>query len=287
MDRRLTREALRLLDRHEPFVRATVVRTRGSVPGKLGASMIVRRDGSTVGTVGGAALEETVKARAAEVFVSGRGDLHHFDLQTWREGGLPSLCGGSVDIALEFAAARPRVLLWGAGHVAHAIAGLLPTLEYDYCVADDRAEWLGVDRFPDAERRETIPPAELWTTFEPDGFTHLYVLGYDAAKDAEVLYRSLESFPNYIGLISSASKRTHLFAGLRARGVTDVALARVRAPIGLPIGAETPAEIAVSVVAEIVQSMHPVTDAAPRRKVRASAPSASPSPPARGSRRTR
>jgi len=251
------------MDRHEPFVRAVVVRTTGSVPGKLGAAMIVRRDASTVGTVGGAALEERVKELAAGVMASGRGGLHHFDLQAWRSGGLPSLCGGSVDIALEFTPARPRVLLWGAGHVAHAIAGLLPALEYDYCVADDRPEWLTVDRFPDAERREVVAPNALWTRFDPDGFTHLYVLGYNAAKDSEVVAHSLERFPNYIGLISSASKRSHLFAGLRAGGIADDQLARVRAPIGLPIGAETPAEIAVSVVAEIVQSMHPAAPPAP------------------------
>jgi xanthine/CO dehydrogenase XdhC/CoxF family maturation factor len=97
MDRRQTREALRLLESHQPFVRASVVKTTGSVPGKLGASMIVRADGSTMGTVGGAALEEEVKALAHGVFESRVGDLHHFDLQAWTPGGLPSLCGGSVE----------------------------------------------------------------------------------------------------------------------------------------------------------------------------------------------
>ncbi len=257
MDRRLTREALRLMELHQPFVRATVVRTTGSVPGKLGASMIVRADGSFTGTVGGAALEERVKELAADAFRDGGGDLHHFDLQAWKTGGLPSLCGGSVDIAIEYVPARPNLLLWGGGHVAHALAALLPTLEYDYSVADDRPEWVGVDRFPTAERREVAAPADLWSVFEPASFTHLYLLGYDALKDLEALAVSLDRFPNQIGLIASAAKREHLFAKLRERGYSREALARVRSPVGLPIGAESPSEIAVSIVAEIVEGMHP------------------------------
>ncbi len=257
MDRRLTREALRLLESHQPFVRATVVKTVGSVPGKIGASMIVRADGSHLGTVGGAALEERVKELASTTFATQRGDLHHFDLQAWTPGGLPSLCGGSVDVAVEYVPARPNLLLWGGGHVAQALATILPTLEYDYSVADDRPEWVGADRFPQADRREVVSPERIWEVFDPPTFTHLYLLGYDAAKDLEVLASAIERFPNSIGLIASASKREHMYADLRARGVTREALGRVRSPVGLEIGGETPAEIAVSIVAEIVAGMHP------------------------------
>ena len=257
MDRRLTREALRLLEAHQPFVRATVVRVTGSVPGKLGASMLVRSDGSSVGTVGGAALEEEVKRLAAAALAQHAGNLHHFDLAAWKPGGLPSLCGGSVDIALEYVAARPNLLLWGGGHVAAALAAILPTLEYDYSVADDRAEWVEADRFPTAARRAVVGPDRLWDEFDPASFTHLFLLGYDARKDLEVLARSLDRFPNSIGLIASASKREHMFAELRSRGVSRDVIARVRSPVGLAIGAENPAEIAVAIVGEIVQEMHP------------------------------
>ncbi|HYA69935.1 MAG TPA: XdhC/CoxI family protein [Thermoplasmata archaeon] len=257
MDRRLTREALRLLERHQPFVRATVVKTVGSVPGKTGTAMIVRSDGSTMGTVGGAQLEEEVKALAQTAFARKEGDLHHFDLQAWKPGGLASLCGGSVEIAIEYVAARPNLLLWGGGHVAQALAQILPTLEYDYSVADDRPEWVEVDRFPTAERREVVAPEKLFEVFDAASFTHLYLLGYDAMKDLEVLALALDRFPNTIGLIASASKREHMFATLRGRGFSRESLARIRSPVGLPIAAETPAEIAVSIVAEIVREMHP------------------------------
>ena len=281
MDRRLTREALRLLDSHQSFVRATVVRTVGSVPGKLGASMIVRADGSALGTIGGAALEEEVRARAMEAFARRRGDLYHYELSKWTEGGLPSLCGGNVDIALEFVPATPNVLLWGGGHVSHALSTILPTLEIDYSVADDRPEWVTADRFPNAAQREVVAPAELFDRLDPSSFTHLYLLGYDAEKDGEVLRRALERFPNFIGMISSESKRAHLFKSLREQGVRPEALERVRAPVGLDIGAERPAEIAVSIVAEIVRQLHP------ERVFRKGSRSRATSEAAHGSSRTR
>ncbi|MCI4334973.1 MAG: XdhC/CoxI family protein [Thermoplasmata archaeon] len=256
MDRALTRLSLRFMEQRLPFVRATVVRTVGSVPAKEGATMLRTPTGDCFGTVGGAALEERVKEASARALETHRGELLHFDLQAWKEGGLPSLCGGSVDIALEYVAARPSLLLWGGGHVAQAIARLLPGLEYDHTVADDRPEWVTVDRFPDAERREVVSAEYLWERVSPSAFSHLYVLGYDAKKDTEVLYRALEQFPGVIGLIASSAKRAHIFAELRRRGVDELHCARIRSPIGVPVGAETPAEIAVSVLAEVIRDAH-------------------------------
>jgi len=272
MDRKTEAEIVRLLGRHRPFVRASVVRTVGSVPGKLGATMVVRDDGSAIGTVGGAALEEEVKRLAVAAIERHQGDLVHFDLAAWKPGGLPSLCGGSVDIALEYVAPRPNVLLWGGGHVAVAVARLLPGLEFDHSVADDRTDYVSPERFPDADRREVVAPEELFDRFEPGEFTHLLVLGYDASKDLEVLDQAVRRFPNTIGLIASAPKREHLYAGLRERGVAREAIGRIRSPVGVPIGAESPSEIAVSIVAEIVRDLHPTPLRAPAargREVRA------------------
>jgi xanthine dehydrogenase accessory factor len=257
MNRRVAREVLRLMDLHVPFVRATVVHATGSVPGKVGAAMILRLDGTFLGTIGGAGLEEHVKEHARTAMTTRKSGLYHFDLQAWKPGGLPSLCGGSVDVSVEYIAPRPNLLLWGGGHVAQAISGLLPALEYDYSVADDRPDWVTAERFPEADRREAVTPSELWTVFDPSEFSHLYLLGYDAKKDLELLATSIDRFPGYIGLISSAPKRAHMFAELRRRGVAPAAIARVHAPIGLAIGAESPAEIAVAVVAEIIRSLRP------------------------------
>jgi xanthine dehydrogenase accessory factor len=271
MDRAIEAEVLRLLGTRRPFVRAAIVRTTGSVPGKLGATMLVREDGTTLGTVGGAALEEEVKRLAAGAMERRRGDLAHFDLAAWKESGLPSLCGGSVDVALEYVPARPNVLLWGGGHVSQAVARLLPSLDFDHSVADDRDDYVTPEKFPAATRREVVSPAELFDRFEPSDFTHLLVLGYDAARDLEVLFEAVRRFPNTIGLIASAPKREHLYAALRERGVSREAIQRIRSPVGVPIGAESPAEIAVSIVAEIVHDLHPAplrSPAVPSRATR-------------------
>ncbi|MCI4363642.1 MAG: XdhC/CoxI family protein [Thermoplasmata archaeon] len=253
MDRALTKLALRLMEQRIPFARATVVKMVGSVPAKEGATMLRTPTGDCFGTVGGAALEERVKDAAARALETHRGELLHFDLQAWKEGGLPSLCGGSVDVAVEYVPARPNLLLWGGGHVALALARLLPALEFDHSVADDRPEWVSLDRFPEAERREVVAAEALWDRFEPSAFSHLYLLGYDARKDTEVLYHSLDKFSGRVGLIASAAKREHVFAELRRRGVSESEVGRIRSPIGVDIGAETPAEIAVSVVGEVVR----------------------------------
>ncbi len=268
MDRKTEAEVVRLLAEHRPFVRASVVRAVGSVPGKLGATMVVREDGTAVGTVGGAALEEEVKRLAGVALERHQGDLVHFDLAAWKRGGLPSLCGGSVDIALEYVAPRPNVLLWGGGHVSEAVARLLPGLDFDHSVADDRPDYVGAERFPAADRREVVAAAELFERFRPAEFTHLLVLGYSAEKDLEVLFAATRQFPNTIGLIASTPKREHLYAGLRSRGVSRAAVARIRSPVGVPIGAQTPAEIAVSIVAEIVQDLHPSPLRAPGGRAR-------------------
>lgn len=261
MDRRIAREALRLMDAHLDFVRATVVDMVGSVPAKTGSSMLLRPDGSFLGTVGGAALEEQVKEICRRSLSDRASALHTFDLAKWRDGGLPSLCGGRVTIAIEFVPARPNLLLWGGGHVAQSLATILPTLEYDYSVADDRPDWVGADRFPHADRREVVRPAELWERFEPAAFTHLYILGYDAILDTEVLASALERFPNVIGFIASETKRAHVYAELRRRGASDASIARIRSPVGLAIGAQSPSEIAVAIAAELIEGMRSRTRA--------------------------
>jgi xanthine dehydrogenase accessory factor len=271
MDRALTKLALRLMEQHIPFARATVVKTVGSVPAKEGAALLRTLTGDSFGTVGGAALEERVKEAADRALVSHQGELLHFDLQAWKAGGLPSLCGGSVDVAVEYVAARPNLLLWGGGHVALALARLLPTLEFDHSVADDRREWVSLDRFPEAERREVVSAEALWDRFEPAAFSHLYLLGYDARKDTEVLFGSLARFSGHIGLIASAAKREHVYRELRKRGVEEAQLLRVRSPIGVDIGAETPPEIAVSIVGEVIRDHRAETGRAPKVEQRAQA----------------
>lgn len=259
MQRTILQEALRLTDAHRPYVLATVVDHQGSVPGKRGATLLVREDGTTVGTVGGAGLEEKVKFLARQAFRRGESGLHRFDLRAWQPGGLESLCGGSVEVSVQYVAAKPYVLLWGGGHVALALARQFALLDFDYAVADDRPEYVAATRFPGARVRWTVAPEELATTWKESGenFSHLYLLGYSAKKDQEVAFRLLPVFPGRIGLIASRSKRELTRKELLARGLSEPLVAKLRSPVGVPMGAQTPEEIAVSIAGEIIQDLHP------------------------------
>ncbi|MDE1838043.1 MAG: XdhC family protein [Euryarchaeota archaeon] len=257
MDRRVLKEALALSDAHFPYVLATIVDAHGSVPAKKGAAMLVREDGRIVGTIGGAGLEEKVRFLARQALRHHEGGLHRFDLKAWKPGGLQSLCGGSVDVAVEYVAPKPNVLLWGGGHVALALSRQLALLDYDHSVADDRGEYVSAERFPNARHRWVVAPQELPSTLEKSGerFSHAYLLGYDAKKDEEVAFRLLPTFSGAVGLIASRSKREITLRSLKARGLDPETLSRLRSPIGVPMGAETPEEIAVSIAGEIIQDL--------------------------------
>lgn len=258
-DRRILKEALRLTDAHEAFVLASVVASEGSVPGKVGASLIARIDGTFVGTVGGAGLEERVKALSSEALLRRQGGLHHFDLMGWKPGGLESRCGGSVDVAIQYISPTPNILIWGGGHVAEALARQLEILSYDHVIADDRVAFVGPDKFPAAHGRWIVPPDGLAAKVasSKERFTHAYLLGYDAKKDEEAAAALLRQGLPTVGLIASRTKRELTLRGLRARGLSEEELTRLRSPVGIPIGAESPAEIAVSIIAEIVADLHP------------------------------
>lgn len=234
-----------------------MVQARGSVPGKPGARLILRPDGTFTGTVGGAGLEEKVKALCREALADRRARLAHYDLANWKPQGLNSVCGGSVDVAIEYIAPNPHLLLFGGGHVTKAVADLCPTLDYAHTVVDDRPEYAGHDRFPHAEARVCADPAKWLATADLAPYSHLYIMGYSHDQDTDILEQAVRRFPGYVGVIGSRAKRESMLDRLRKRGLEDDALARVRCPVGLPLGGDTPGEIAVSILAEVIQGEHP------------------------------
>jgi xanthine dehydrogenase accessory factor len=250
--RKVLRRAAELADAGQPFALCTVITTRGSVPGKVGAKMIVERDGTPFGTVGGAGLEEKTKALAAESLKTKKSGHFKFDLAYFRPGALDSLCGGSVEILVEYMGAVPHVLICGGGHVGLEVARLLDQLEYVYSVLDDRPEYAGRARFATAHALFAARPEDYFPSADLSRFSHIIILGYSHRVDTDILLHCCQRFDGYVGVISSKLKRKEMFARVKERGVTDAELARVEAPLGVPIGAETPAEIAVSIVGGII-----------------------------------
>jgi xanthine dehydrogenase accessory factor len=241
-----------LLDRHVPFAVATVVKQAGSVPGRLGTKMIVEPDGASHGTVGGGSMEEKVRQLCVEAIRGRGGDVFQFVMAHWEKGGEDAACGGTVHVAVEYVHPAPHLLLAGGGHVARCIADVCDTQGYAYSIVDDRPDYISKRRFPRAERLFEAGP-EFFDDSDLSPYTHVYVIGYSHRKEIEVVERILTRFDGFVGLIGSKSKKQRLEGSLEGKVPPD-RLARLKSPIGLDIGAETPEEIAVAVVAEIVAS---------------------------------
>lgn len=246
------RKILELIERGSPFAVATVAEAIGSVPGKHGAKLVMLPDGTWFGTVGGAGLEEKVKAACREAIEKRRGGIYPFDLMYYKEGGLDSLCGGTVKIMVEYVAAVPHVLIAGGGHCGLEVAKLCDQLGYFHSVLDDRAEYVAPERFPNAKRRVQASPEEFFEKEDVGGFSHVLLLGYSHQFDTDMLYHLVRRYPGWIGVIASKMKRVEMFRRLKARGIPEEQLQRVVAPVGFEIGAETPAEIAVSILGQII-----------------------------------
>lgn len=259
--RALLREMLNLTERRRPFAVCTVVDGLGSIPGKIGSTMVVTPDGRTRGTVGGAGLEEKTKALALDALRSGRGGLHHFDLAKWKPGGLNSICGGSVDISILVHRPLPHLLLYGGGHCGKALADIAATLDWDVTVVDRRTEYANPERFPHAVGTHAADPPGWTRAADLASFTHAYLLGHSWEIDAAILAELLPRFSGFVGAIGSEAKRRTLVRELRVRGLSDTDVARIVCPIGVDIPAEAPEEIAVAVAAEIIGTLKPETGA--------------------------
>lgn len=253
--RALLREMLSLTERRRPFAVCTVVDAEGSVPGKVGATMIVTPEGRARGTVGGAGLEEKAKAAAAEALRSGKGGLHRFDLAKWKPGGLNSICGGTVTISILVHRPLPHLLLYGAGHCGKALADLAQPLDWDVTVVDTRPEYANMERFPHALNAHAAEPAQWTRTADLESYSHAYLLGHSWEIDVNILAQLLPRFSGFVGVIGSEAKRHHMLSELRTRGVPPQLLERITCPIGQEIGAESPEEIAVAIAGEIISTL--------------------------------
>ncbi|MBI3854382.1 MAG: XdhC family protein [Planctomycetes bacterium] len=253
--RAVQRKIVQLIEEGRAFAVATVAEAKGSVPGKQGAKMILLPDGTQFGTVGGAGLEQKVKGLCRKALEEKKGGLASFDLMYYKEGALDSLCGGSVQILVEYVAPVPHLLIAGGGHCGLEIAKLCDQLGYVHSVLDDRAEYASGERFPNARRTVQATPEDFFAREDLSAFTHVVLVGWSHKIDTDLLFHLVQKFPGWIGLISSKTKKLEMFRRLKARGIPEASLARVVAPVGLPIGAETPAEIAVSILGQIIAAL--------------------------------
>jgi len=244
-----------------PFATATVVGARGSVPGKLGARMIVFADGSQEGTVGGAGLEQEIKAMAQDAIRTHRSTTHHFELARQKPGGLDSICGGGVEVFVEYMAPRPHILIYGCGHVGEATARLCAQLDYSHSVADIRPDFATEERFPRARNHFTLSPEEFFKQATLSHYSHILILGHDHHADGDIVIAALKAdFEGSIGIIGSRTKRNEFQSRCVEQGIPQELFdEKVTCPIGLSIQAETPSEIAVAILAQIIKQYRTTT----------------------------
>ena len=237
----------------EPCALVTVAQTRGSVPREAGAKMIVFGDQETCGTIGGGKFEALVIAAGLAALADGKPVLKTYPLHESDAESFGAICGGEVTVLIEPQVVRESLILVGAGHCARAIAKLARACGMHVTALDDRTELLA--DFSGAHR--TIgdrTPAEFIRQREWRANDALVMVSRNYEIDRDALAAALKQPAiGYIGMIGSSRKVRRVFDELTQRGCAANELARVFAPVGLDIGADSPAEIAVSVMAEILQ----------------------------------
>jgi xanthine dehydrogenase accessory factor len=230
----------------------TIIKSRGSVPRRVGSKMLVYPDGNFVGTVGGGEVENRVIKEALEAIREGKNRLLAYSMVNPKEGD-PGICGGQLEVYVEPILSQPLVVVVGGGHVGIAVSHLASWLGFRVAVSDDRPEWCTPELHPDADELYPVPISELPDHLEitPDTYLVLTTRGVDI--DAKGLPRLLQSPAAYIGIIGS--KRRWITTRKRIieeTELTEADLDKVYSPIGLELNAETPEEIAVSIMAEIL-----------------------------------
>jgi xanthine dehydrogenase accessory factor len=250
--REVLEAALAAEARGERAALVTVVATEGSTPQKAGARMLVHADGRIVGTIGGGCLEAEMTWRAREAMEARRPRLVAYDLTPDQAGEDGLVCGGRMQVFIEPIEASPVLCLFGAGHVAQPLAGMAKACGFRVEVVDDRVKFANAERFPEADRIvvDTFEAGAAEMTLGPSSYAVVVTRGHKG--DAEALRAVLGRGLRFVGLLGSRPKVVHIFAALRERGVPPDELAKVHAPLGLEIGAQTPEEIAVSILAEMI-----------------------------------
>jgi len=231
---------------------ATIIQVQGSIPSYESAKILIRDDGSIVGTVGGGCVEAEVWSVAQDVMREEKPRRLHFNLNAHPEYDNGLVCGGSLDIFVEPILAIPTVYLFGGGHVSLYVSKMAGLAGFDVVVSDDRAAFANPDRFPEAVETHCGPWEEVFSKLNVNELSYLVLVTRGHKGDLDCLRWALTTPARYIGMIGSKRKFIEIRKVLEGEGVPAEKLERVHSPIGLDIGALTPEEIAVSIVAEMI-----------------------------------
>lgn len=250
VDNHVLEELLRLRKEGERGVLALVTETSGSAPQVTGARLVLREDGTLVGTVGGGRFELEVVRAAGKLLQHGGSQILDFDLGP----DLGMQCGGTMRAYLEVLEPRFRLVIFGAGHVGLEVATIATRLQFDVLVVDDRADFATAERFPGCAL-QVAPFAQVAAEFRPQPRDYLLIVTHGHRHDSELLEAFVQGPQAYLGMIGSQTKVGRILLELGASGVPQPALEAVHTPVGLEIGSVTPGEIAISILSEMIRHL--------------------------------
>ena len=240
-----------LQERGEGFAICTITASSGSTPRHIGSKMLVLENGDFTGSVGGGEMEHRVLDEAWIALSDGKTRKLQYSM-TDPSRGDPGVCGGQVEIFVEPILPAPKVIIIGGGHVGKAVAHLAKWLGFRVAVSDDRVEYCTTELNPDADEFFAVPMAELPKHTTINRHTYLVLTTRGISTDIPGLPALLETRAAYIGVIGSRRRWAMTVKGLKEKSIGDEQITRVHSPIGLELNAETPEEIAVSIMAEII-----------------------------------
>jgi xanthine dehydrogenase accessory factor len=253
---------------------ATIVNVRGSIPSFKTAKMLVRDDGSIVGTIGGGCVEAEVWQAAREVMESEKPRTLSFNLNQDPKYDTGLLCGGTLDIFIEPVLPPALLYIFGAGHVSVNLYKVAKDAGFEVIVADDREAYSNRERFPEAKEVIAQDFDQAMARLSPNESSYIVIVTRGHRDDMRVLRWAVQTPARYIGMIGSKRKTIAVFRELTKEGLSPQLFERVHAPVGLDIGAITPEEIAVAIAAELIATRRHVERTLPhmswfhRRKVR-------------------
>ena len=231
---------------------ATIVNVRGSIPSFKTAKMLVRDDGSIVGTIGGGCVEAEVWQAAREVMESEKPRTLTFNLNQDPKYDTGLVCGGTLDIFIEPVLPPASLYIFGAGHVSVNLYKVARDAGFDVTVVDDREAYANRERFPEAKEVIAEDFEQAIAHLTPNESAYIVIVTRGHRDDMRVLRWAVQTQARYIGMIGSKRKTIAIFRELTKEGIPAHLFERVHAPVGLDIGAVTPEEIAVAITAELI-----------------------------------
>jgi len=255
-DLELLNKASHLLENRKKLVFCTVVEKKGHGPRDVGAKMIVTEDGKTFGTIGGGDFERTLVDECLKAMKEHRSKKVTFNLSKDPKDGAVGtglICGGELTVLVDVMEPAPRLIIIGAGHVALPLAKLASNVGFKIIVVDDERKLVTKEHFPMAEDVIAGDYAQVLSGFDMSPRDFAVVAHGEPEHDYSAVKKLIEKNPAYIGLLGSPKKAKILTERLKAEGVSDAQLKILHTPVGLDIGAETPEEIGISILAQIIQ----------------------------------